>query len=174
MSETAGNTSAICRFQEPGIVGEHSDRALLAQSLRQREHGQVGLDGRPSRLHPLGGGQWIAHPLAETFQVVIGGHETALRLVLEPRPPDGGVDLVLSAAAPGREEREPALSPVVTEDAIQVEDDGLDHERGESTSISTAFVGDWRTVQPTGECSSAHCTSSRSSPAAAFSAPILT
>src|SRR5262245_51573490 len=116
-------------LQEQRVVGEHSDRPIRAELSRKREHGQVGLDRHFPGLDPLGCAEGIPHALAESLQVVVRRYDPALRLVLEPRMPDGGMDRVRALPAPRREECQPALDPVVTEDAVHIEDDCLDQER---------------------------------------------
>lgn len=114
-------------LQQQRVVGEHPDRAIHAELSRQREHGQVWLDRYPPGLHPLGGAEGIAQALAESPQVVVRRHDPTLRLVLEPRAPDGGVDRIRSLPAPRGEPGQPALDPVATEHAVHIEDDYLDH-----------------------------------------------
>ena len=114
-------------FQQPRVVGEHPDRTIRAELSRPREHGQVWLDRHPPGLHPRGGAEGRAQALAESPQVVVRRHDPALRLVLEPRAPDGSVDRLRALPAPRGEQGQPALESVATEHAVHVEDDCLDH-----------------------------------------------
>src|SRR5262249_10169081 len=122
MSGTAGNTSAMCRFRSNGLlVNIPTGRSVL--SCRASES-----TARSGSI-PLGCAEGIPHAFAESLQVAVRRYDPALRLVLEPRMPDGGMDRVRALPAPRREECQPALDPVVTEDAVHIEDDCLDQER---------------------------------------------
>src|SRR5919109_2515719 len=100
---------------------------IRAELSRQRGHGRIRLHRHPPGLHPLGGAEGIPHTFAESLQVVVRRYNPTLRLVLESRTPDGGVDRLRASPAPRREPGQPALDPVATEHAVRIEDDDRDH-----------------------------------------------
>ena len=67
------------------------------------------------------------HALTEAPHVVIRRPDPALRFVLEPRAPEGGMNRLRGLPAPRGEECQPALDSVATKHAVQVEDHPPDH-----------------------------------------------